>query len=120
MAALHDTLGSWLGLIYAATALFRSRDRIQTRLRIALALVFFVSISILHVSTPSVINVRTVNSTVAFSLSATKMPGNMAHISVSDQMKNDLQLTVTSLPYLWERKDSGIGLPPGLNGTCVR
>ena len=120
MAALHDTLGSWLGLVYAATALFLSRDRIQTRLQIGLALVFFVSIPILHVSTPSVITVRTVNSTVSFSLSATKMPGNMAHISSSYQIRNDLLLTATSIPYLWEQRVFGIDLPPGLNGTCVR
>ena len=117
MAALHDTLGSWLGLVYAATALFRSRDRIQIRLRIALALMFFVSISILHIS--SVITVRTVTSTVAFSLLATKMPGNMAHISTSDQVNNDLPVTITSIPYLWEQRVFGTGLPPGHNGTCV-
>ncbi|KAF9510671.1 hypothetical protein BS47DRAFT_50025 [Hydnum rufescens UP504] len=99
VAALHDTLGSWLGVVYAAVALFRSQDHLQTRLRLFLALVFFVSISILHISTPSVITVHAVNSTVAFDAPVVKMPGNLSHIPVSDQSKADLFLVLPSIPY---------------------
>jgi hypothetical protein len=119
VAALHDTLGSWLGLVYAGIALFRSRDRIQTRLRLALALVFFICISILHISTPAVITVRAVNSTVPFSSSVIKMPGNLAHISATNQSRDDLHFAITSIPYVWDQRNEKIGLPPGYNETCV-
>ncbi|KAF9510664.1 hypothetical protein BS47DRAFT_49631 [Hydnum rufescens UP504] len=119
VAALHDTLGSWLGVMYAAVALFRSQDHHRTRLRLFLTLVFFASISILHISTPSVITVHAVNSTVPFNASVLKMPGNLSYIRVSDQTLNNLRFILPLIPYLWGQRNSGVGLPMGYNGTTL-
>ncbi|KAF9511951.1 hypothetical protein BS47DRAFT_1124939 [Hydnum rufescens UP504] len=119
VAALHDTLGSWLGVVYAVVALFQSQDHLQTQLRLVLTLVFFVSMSILHISTPSVITVHAVNSTVPFNASVVRMPGNLSPIPVSSQTLDNLRIVLPSISYLWDQRNSGIPLPTGYNGTTL-
>ncbi|KAF9511968.1 hypothetical protein BS47DRAFT_1127892 [Hydnum rufescens UP504] len=119
VAALHDTLSSWLGVVYAVVALFQSQDHLQTRLRLVLTLVFFVSMTILHISTPSVITVHAINSTVPFNASVVRMPGNLTPIPVSIQTLANLQIVLPSISYLWNHRNSGISLPTGYNGTWV-
>ncbi|KAF9510679.1 hypothetical protein BS47DRAFT_50364 [Hydnum rufescens UP504] len=47
------------------------------------------------------------------------MPGNLSQIPVSDQTKSNLRLVLPSISYLWNRRNSSIGLPLGHNGTTL-
>jgi hypothetical protein len=110
-------LGSWLGIIYPVVALFQNQDHFQTRLKLFLALAFFVSISSLHISTPSVITVHPINAILPFNSSVIKMPGNLAHIGPSIEAQNDLTPAVGPIPFLWDQRNFSIGLPTGYNGV---
>jgi hypothetical protein len=119
VAALHDTLASWLGIPYAVQALYNNWNDCQIRCQHILTLVFFLMISVLHILIPSVIAVHAVNAMVQSDVSVIKMPGNLAHIAPSAEAQNEISLAVTPIPLLWDQRDSRVGLPMGHNGMYV-
>jgi hypothetical protein len=100
-------------------AFFCNQNYLKIHLQPLLTLVFFVSISLLHISTPSVVTVHAVDATVPFNSSVIKMPGNLAHISPSDEAKNDLAAAITAIPFLWDQGNSSMGVPMGWDGRYV-
>lgn len=120
---LHDGLGAWSGLGASVMALLRqARPPAQISIHVVLVALLYAAVATLHITVPSVLSIGTV-STVGdlASIAASRMPGNVTIIGydrTGEATSAELQSVITSIPYLWERRNS-TRLPPGWNGTWV-
>jgi len=119
---LHDGLAAWSGLGGAAMALFRqTRSPVRITLSLGLVVVLYVTVAALHITVPSVLSIGTVSIVGDVPpVSANRMPGNVTAIGDNGVIDNspELQAVFTSIPYLWEQRNS-TRLPAGWNGTWV-
>lgn len=120
VAALHRGLGSWRqGFGTSMVNILKYRHFSFEMVRLIATCAFFASISILHISAPSVITVKPFNASRPFSAVANRMPGSITKLTLSDEFQANVSALVSSIPYLWNQRESGIGQPPGLNKTSV-
>ena len=120
---LHDSLGAWSGLGAAGMALLRqalSHPRIT--LSVVQVVLLYAAVATLHITIPSVLSVSTMSTIGDLTpITATRMPGNVTAIGYdlsSEDPSAELQDVITSMPYLWEQRNS-TRLPAGWNGTWV-
>lgn len=135
VAALNDNLAAWDGLGASIMALWRSRrlwwrfhSAPQLRNQILLILGFFFSVSMLHITTPSVISVNTRPATAPLILNVTTMPGhfNITRYDLNPdngewQIPSDSELSRVfgAIPFIWLQQNNSIAKPPGVNETFV-
>ncbi|KAF9513091.1 hypothetical protein BS47DRAFT_1393580 [Hydnum rufescens UP504] len=120
LAALHDNLMAWQGLGSSILAVWRSRKLdIRTRLRVLLAFVFFVGVSVLQIVTPSVMTVGTFNATLPISLNVSTMLNIQPWMFSLPSVTSASPTTATSSLWTQLGTNTTAGLPAGVNGSVV-
>lgn len=125
---LHDGLSAWGGLGASFGALWNElRFMHHASFDVVMITIFFVVISVLHITVPTVISVEAITRPVDISTNAATMPGRILDFGFKefgdnsdDELSSSLQNTLLTLPYIYgQRNDSAMTLPRGFNHSYV-
>jgi hypothetical protein len=129
---LHDAIGSLSGLGASLRALWSGwRDSRRILLPVAELCFFWLATATLHVTMPTMVSVNAVNVSTPALIEVATMPGNLIDIGVNlsaitsfnriptSIYSQELIEIASSVPFLWESRDTPIRLPVGLNNTYV-
>lgn len=121
VATMHYSIRAWRqGVGATLVALGRIHAPITRRSRLLIVLGFFMSITALQTSTPSVITVDSITQLISGSIEVKRTPGRLWLPKTEESLlrwEDNLNTLIPAIPYLWEFRTTNLGLPNSLNGT---